>query len=47
MLIVDPVDILINVKDGILKFYIENGYIYCESTKTKERVVVGNEWNTK
>lgn len=42
MLKVDPVDILINVKDGILKFYTENGYIYCESTKSKERVVVGN-----
>ena len=42
MLIVDPVDILINVKDGILKFYIENGYIYCESTKTKDRGGVGN-----
>lgn len=39
---VDPVDILVNVKDGILKFYIESGYIYCESTKSKERVVVGN-----
>ena len=25
----------------ILKFYIENGYIYCENTKSQERVVVG------
>lgn len=28
------------IKDGILKFYIENGYIYCENTKSQERVVV-------
>lgn len=37
----DVVNILVKVKDGILKFYIENGYIYCENTKSQERVVVG------
>lgn len=37
----DPVNILIKVKDGILKFYTSNRYIYCENTKTHERVVVG------
>lgn len=37
----DVINILIKVKDGILKFYIENGYIYCENTKNQERVVVG------
>lgn len=36
----DVINILIKVKDGILKFYIENGYIYCENTKSQERVVV-------
>ena len=33
--------IFIKVKDGILKFYIENGYIYCENTISHERVAVG------
>ena len=37
----DVINILIKVKDGILKFYIENGYIYCENTKSQERVAVG------
>lgn len=37
----DVINILIKVKDGILKFYIENGYIYCENTKSQERAVVG------
>ena len=37
----DVVNILVKVKDGILKFYIENGYIHCENTKSQERVVVG------
>ena len=37
----DVINILTKVRDGILKFYIENGYIYCENTKTEERVVVG------
>jgi hypothetical protein len=37
----DVINILIKVKDGILKFYIENNYIYCEIIKTQERVVVG------
>lgn len=37
----DVINILIKVKDGILKFYIENSYIYCENTKSHERVVVG------
>lgn len=36
----DVVNILVKVKDGILKFYIENGYICCENTKSQERVVV-------
>lgn len=37
----DVINILIKVKDGILKFYVENNYIYCENTKSQERVVVG------
>jgi len=37
----DVINILTKVRDGILKFYVENGYIYCENTKTEERVVVG------
>ncbi len=37
----DVTNILIKVKDGILKFYVENGYIYCENTISYERVVVG------
>lgn len=37
----DVVNILIKVKNGIFKFYIEKGYIYCENTKSQERVVVG------
>ena len=41
----DVINILIKVKDGILKFYIENGYIYCENTKNQERVVVGTTGN--
>ena len=24
-----------------LKFYVEDGFIYCENTKTDERVIVG------
>ncbi len=32
-------------KDGILKFYVENSFIYCENTITKERVVVGGVKN--
>lgn len=41
----DVVNIFIKVKDGILKFYIENGYIYCENTISHERVVVGSTNN--
>lgn len=37
----DVVNILVKVKDGILKFYIKNGYIYCENTISHEMVVVG------
>lgn len=37
----DPVNILIKVKEGIIKFYVNNGYIYCENVKSHERVVVG------
>lgn len=37
----DVTNILIKVKDGILRFYIENNYIYCENTISHERVVVG------
>ena len=41
----DVINILIKVKDGILKFYIENGFIYCENTISHERVVVGGVEN--
>lgn len=37
----DVVNILSKVKKGILKFYIENNYIYCENLISHERVVVG------
>lgn len=37
----DVINILMKVRNGILKFYIEDIYIYCENTKTRERVVVG------
>lgn len=37
----DVINILIKVKDGVLKFYIEKGYIYCENTISHERVIVG------
>lgn len=38
----DVVNIFNQVKYGYLKFYVENNYIYCENTITKERVVVGD-----
>lgn len=38
----DVINILSKVRKGILKFYIENNYIYCENTISHERVVVGN-----
>lgn len=38
----DVVNIYNQVKFGYLKFYVENNYIYCENTITKERVVVGD-----
>lgn len=41
----DVTNILIKVKDGILKFYIEKGYIYCENTISHERVIVGGVKN--
>lgn len=41
----DVINILIKVKDGILKFYIEKGYIYRENTISCERVIVGGAKN--
>lgn len=38
----DVINILSKVRKGILKFYIENNYIYCENTISHERVIVGN-----
>lgn len=35
------IDILELRNSNYLRFYVENGYIYCENTKTEERVVVG------
>ena len=43
----DVVNILTKVREGILNFYIENEYIYCENVKTEERVVVGNVKNQR
>lgn len=37
----DVVNILIKVKDGILKFYVKDNYIYCENVKRNEIVQVG------
>lgn len=37
----DVINILTKVKKGVLRFYVENNYIYCENTKSQERVVVG------
>ncbi|WP_289147202.1 hypothetical protein [uncultured Megamonas sp.] len=42
----DIVNILKLVKKGILNFYIENEYIYCENVKTGERVIVSNAKNS-
>lgn len=42
----DIINILNSVKKGTLRFYEENGYIYCENVKTEERVVVGNVKNS-
>ena len=42
----DIVNILKLVKKGILNFYVENNYIYCENKKTEERVIVGNVKNS-
>lgn len=41
MKIEDVTNILIKVKDGILKFYVKDNYIYCKNTKTNEIVKVG------
>jgi len=35
------IDILKIKNSKYLKFYVENGYIYCENIKTDERVIVG------
>lgn len=35
------IDILKLKNSNYLKFYVENGFIYCENIKTGERVVVG------
>lgn len=43
---IDVVSIRTQVKEKKLKFYIQNKYIYCENTMTKERVIVG-EYETK
>lgn len=37
---IDVVNIRTQVKDNKLKFYIQNKFIYCENTMTKERVIV-------
>lgn len=37
----DVVNISQCVKLGYIKFYMENNYIYCENTFTKERAIVG------
>lgn len=32
---------IVDIKNATyLSFYIENGYIYCENTRTHERVIV-------
>lgn len=38
---IDVVNIRTQVKENKLKFYIQNKFIYCENTMTKERVIVG------
>lgn len=43
----DVVNILTKVREGILNFYIENEYIYCENVKTGERVIVSNVKNQR
>lgn len=37
----DVINIFTKVKKGVLRFYVENNYIYCENTRSQERVVVG------
>lgn len=39
MKLIDPIDIKNQVKNGELRFYIEDGYIYC--TDTSATVIVG------
>lgn len=39
--IIDVVNIRTQAKENKLKFYIQNKFIYCENTMTKERVIVG------
>lgn len=39
---IDIVDIKKYVKNKTFRFYIKDGYIYCEDTKTHEIVSVGN-----
>lgn len=43
----DVVNILTKVREGILNFYIENEYIYCENVKTGERAIVSNVKNQR
>ncbi len=38
---IDIVKIRSEAEQGILKFYVEDRYIYCENTITKEKVIVG------
>ena len=38
---IDVVNIKTQVKENKLKFYIQNKFICCENTMTKERVIVG------
>lgn len=42
---IDVVNIRTQVKENKLKFYIQNKFIYCENTMTKERVIVGEVTN--
>jgi len=41
----DVVKILVLVRKGILKFYIDDNYIICENTRTTEKVIVGDVKN--
>ncbi len=44
----DVINILIKTRDAVLKFYLEDNYIYCENTISHERVVIGKvKWMKK